>query len=110
MVALLLASTPISAEPLRVTGATSVCESSDPKEIVVCGSREHDHRYLVFTIDSDVCFYPDEQSHLCRALRGAGVRHQHITVHSEKGHDSFLIEPELYAPNITYLLEHELKQ
>ena len=46
MVALLLASTPISAEPLRITAATrDVCVSSDPKEIVVCGSREHDSRY-----------------------------------------------------------------
>jgi hypothetical protein len=46
MVALLLASTPISAEPLRVTAATrNVCASSDTKEIVVCGSRGNDHRY-----------------------------------------------------------------
>jgi hypothetical protein len=45
MVALLLASTPISAEPPRITAATHVvCVSSDPKEIVVCGSRERDSR------------------------------------------------------------------
>lgn len=71
-------------------------------------SKEHGHRFLVFTIDSDVCFYPDEQAHLCRGLRSAGVKYQHITIHSDKGHDSFLIEPELFAPNITYLLRHEL--
>jgi hypothetical protein len=46
MVALLLASMPISIEPLRITAAAhDVCVSSDPKEIVVCGSREHDSRY-----------------------------------------------------------------
>jgi hypothetical protein len=46
MLALLLASTPISAEPLSVRPeARDVCVSADPKEIVVCGSREHDSRY-----------------------------------------------------------------
>ena len=30
--------------------------------------------------------------------------HYH-TVHSDKGHDSFLLEPELYTPFLTYALE-----
>jgi homoserine O-acetyltransferase len=29
----------------------------------------------------------------------------HITVHSDKGHDSFLLEPELYTPHLVYTLE-----
>jgi homoserine O-acetyltransferase len=28
----------------------------------------------------------------------------YITVHSEKGHDSFLLEPELYTPHLHYTL------
>ncbi len=28
----------------------------------------------------------------------------HITVHSDKGHDSFLLEPELYTPHLAYTL------
>jgi homoserine O-acetyltransferase len=28
----------------------------------------------------------------------------HVTVHSDKGHDSFLLEPELYAPHLIYTL------
>jgi homoserine acetyltransferase len=30
--------------------------------------------------------------------------HYH-TVHSDKGHDSFLLEPELYTPFLSYALE-----
>ena len=63
-------------------------------------------RYLVFSIDSDACFYPHQQDELCRALKSAGVPYQHITVHSEKGHDSFLLEPELYTPHMVYMLGH----
>ncbi len=57
-------------------------------------------RYMLFSIDSDVCYYPDEQEDLARKLKAAGVPHRRITVHSEKGHDSFLLEPELFAPHL----------
>lgn len=59
-----------------------------------------DQRYMVFSIDSDVCFYPEEQRRLAAAVRAAGMAVRHITVHSEKGHDSFLLEPELFAPHL----------
>jgi homoserine O-acetyltransferase len=60
-----------------------------------------DHHYMVFSIEGDVCFYPEEQEELSGYLKAAGVRHRHVTVHSEKGHDSFLLEPRLYAPHLT---------
>ena len=63
-----------------------------------------DQRYLVFTIDSDVCFYPEQQARLKQALDKAGVSNMHITVHSSKGHDSFLLEPELFTPHLAYAL------
>jgi len=63
------------------------------------------HHFLVFTIDSDFCFYPEEQTALVHHLRHSGVSHMYVTVHSEKGHDSFLLEPELYAPHLMYTLE-----
>jgi homoserine O-acetyltransferase len=28
----------------------------------------------------------------------------HIIAHSDKGHDSFLLEPDLYTPHIAWLL------
>ena len=65
-----------------------------------------DQRYLVFTIDSDCCFYPDYQSEICAELKRAGVPHMRLTVHSEKGHDSFLLEPKLYTPHLAYALTH----
>lgn len=68
-------------------------------------SRCREQRYLLFTIDSDVAFYPQEQERLADALRKAGVRQMRITVHSLKGHDSFLLEPEFYRPHIAHALE-----
>jgi homoserine O-acetyltransferase len=64
-------------------------------------SRCAHQRYMVFSIDSDVCFYPEEQDVLEFHLKAAGVPHRRITVHSEKGHDSFLLEPGLFAPHLT---------
>lgn len=62
-------------------------------------------QYLIFSIDSDVCFYPEEQKVIVKALEAAQMDVTHITVHSDKGHDSFLLEPDLYAPYIHFILE-----
>ena len=64
-------------------------------------------RYMLFTIDSDVCFYPLEQDIMARYLKLADVPFRRITVHSDKGHDSFLLEPRLYAPHLVDTLENE---
>lgn len=66
--------------------------------------RCRNQKFLVFTIDSDVCFYPDEQESLARVLKDADVPTMRLTVHSDKGHDSFLLEPELYSPHLMYAL------
>ena len=68
-------------------------------------SRAANQRWLVFSIDSDFCFYPEEQAELVKHLERAKVDCMHITVHSEKGHDSFLLEPNLYTPHIAWMLE-----
>lgn len=70
-------------------------------------SADAGHRYLVFTIDSDVCFWPEEQAEIVEALKANRIDHHYITVHSDKGHDSFLLEPELYAPYLSYILDQE---
>ena len=57
-------------------------------------------RYMIFSIDSDVCFYREEQEEMVRYLELADVAYRWVTVHSEKGHDSFLLEPELYYPHL----------
>lgn len=64
-------------------------------------------RYMVFSIDSDVCFYPDEQQDLAAHLAAADVPFRWITVHSDKGHDSFLVEPDLYSPHLIDTLTWE---
>jgi homoserine O-acetyltransferase len=61
--------------------------------------------FLLFTIDSDVCFYPEEQEQLAAELKAAGVRYLRSTVHSDKGHDSFLLEPELYSAQLGHFLD-----
>jgi homoserine O-acetyltransferase len=60
--------------------------------------------WLVFSIDSDFCFYPEEQAELVKHLETAKVDVMHIIAHSDKGHDSFLLEPDLYTPHIAWLL------
>jgi len=61
-------------------------------------------KYLVFSINSDFCFYPEEQAQLADALKQSDVDSMYITVHSDKGHDSFLLEPKLYTPHIRSIL------
>ncbi|HEX2748316.1 MAG TPA: homoserine O-acetyltransferase [Verrucomicrobiales bacterium] len=67
--------------------------------------RRHGQHWLIFSIDSDFCFYPEEQAALVHHLREAEINVMHITVHSLKGHDSFLLEPLLYTPHLVYALE-----
>lgn len=69
-------------------------------------SRDAGHQYLVFSIDEDYCFYPEEQAALVDHLKKAEVPHLFLTVHSEKGHDSFLLEPQLYTPHIQVMLRN----
>ena len=67
-------------------------------------SRCRNQRHLIFSIDSDSCYFPKEQKRLEAQLMKAKVPTTRITVHSEKGHDSFLLEPNLYSPHIRHAL------
>ena len=67
-------------------------------------------KFLVFSIDSDGAFPVQEQGKLVRLLEETSVPVVWITVHSDKGHDSFLIEPHLYAPYLRHALEHDQKE
>jgi homoserine O-acetyltransferase len=78
-------------------------DASGPAELFE-RCRAADQRWLLFSVDSDFCFYPEEQAELVKYLEAARVNVIHITAHSDKGHDSFLLEPELYTPHIAYLL------
>jgi len=73
--------------------------TSDDSIFEACQHQKH----LVFSIDSDCCFYPEEQQELVRSLKACQVDTTYITVSSEKGHDSFLLEPNLYQP---FIKEH----
>lgn len=77
---------------------------AESPEVLFERAREAGQRWLVFSIDSDFCFYPEEQSELVKHLEAGGVENMHITVHSDKGHDSFLLEPNAYTPHIAWLL------
>jgi homoserine O-acetyltransferase len=44
---------------------------------------------------------------IVQALEAGNISVKYITVHSDKGHDSFLLEPELYAPYIQFVLNNE---
>lgn len=77
---------------------------------VAAFERCRDQSWLVFSISSDVCFYVSEQVEIAEALKANRIDYQHITVHSEKGHDSFLLEPELYCPYLNYKLDQVYRQ
>lgn len=78
------------------------CGAKDYAEVF---SRCKHQDYLLFSIDSDCCFYPDEQEYLRDRLVESGIPTEYVPVHSDKGHDSFLLEPELYAEPIKRMLE-----
>ena len=65
-------------------------------------------QYLIFSISSDVCFYPEQQDRMHRLLEEVRVPSTRITVHSDKGHDSFLVEPKLYTPYLRHALEVDI--
>ena len=48
--------------------------------------------------------YPEQQAEIVGALTAAGISNMHITVHSSKGHDSFLLEPDLFTPHLVFAL------
>lgn len=78
-------------------------DAADPVDLL-SRCRPARQQWLIFSIDSDFCFYPEEQTELAAHLTAVGLDPMHITVHSEKGHDSFLVEPHLYMPHIQWLL------
>ncbi len=79
--------------------AEALCESID-EAFVRCRNQ----KFLIFSIDSDVCFYPEEQAQLADQLKNAGADATRITVHSDKGHDAFLLEPVLFQPYLRAFL------
>jgi homoserine O-acetyltransferase len=68
--------------------------------------RCQNQEFLVFSIDSDGMYSPAEQAKLVGLLKKAHVPAMWITVHSDKGHDSFLLEPRLFAPHLIQTLGH----
>lgn len=80
--------------------------------VAEAGARDFNHlfercrkqEWLVFSMDSDLMFHPHEQAKLVQYLKKAGVQSMWITVHTDKGHDSFLLEPRLYAPHLAHVL------
>lgn len=78
------------------------CDASSSADLF---SRCSEQKFLIVGIDSDVCFYPEDQLKLAAELRKAGTEVNHITIHSSKGHDAFLLEPELISPAIRSMLK-----
>ena len=96
----------ISSADIELANKINILKESGFDNFKDMFSRCVHQNYLIFTINSDVCFYPHHQEELRNALSEGGISPMHITVHSEKGHDSFLLEPELFAPHIDYALNN----
>lgn len=76
----------------------NLAEESGANDLSAALQKVADQKFLIFSIDSDVCFYPEEQAKLVRLLKESGAQTTRLTVHSEKGHDAFLLEPDLFEP------------
>jgi len=61
--------------------------------------------FLVFSMDSDLMFPVAEQAKLVQHLKRARVPVMWITVHTDKGHDAFLLEPKPFTPHLQQALE-----
>lgn len=60
----------------------------------------HHIPFMLFAISTDCCFTPRMISAFYRRLVKNGVQAEYKCIRSVKGHDSFLLEPELYEKDI----------
>lgn len=74
------------------------------KDVATAFKRCQEQEFLVFSMDSDVSFPPHDQSKLVHLLKQAHVPMMWITVHTDKGHDAFLLEPRLFTPHLAQVL------
>lgn len=65
----------------------------------------HSIRFMLFSIDTDCCFTARDISCFHRKLLRNGVDSRYKCIKSKKGHDSFLLEPELYEADIKAYLQ-----
>jgi homoserine O-acetyltransferase/O-succinyltransferase len=77
---------------------------ADARDLHELFDRCRKQEFLVFSIDSDLSFPTVEQGKLVQLLKRAHVPVMWITVHSDKGHDSFLLEPKLFTPHLQQVL------
>ncbi len=61
--------------------------------------------FMLYSINTDCCFTPRVISRFHRRLLKNGVDAHYTCIRSGKGHDSFLLEPELYDNGIRAFLE-----
>lgn len=66
---------------------------------------QHGIRFQLFSIDTDYCFKADDVEAFHQQLSRCGVSSGHTRIVSEKGHDSFLLEPELYEKDLCQCLQ-----
>lgn len=61
--------------------------------------------YYIASINSDVCYYSEEQEEIKKALEANEAKVVFDEIHSEKGHDSFLLEANKYSKLMEFLEE-----
>jgi len=92
---------------LGVMQSIDLLADTGAKDFVEMFSACKKQKYMVFSIDSDGCFPIVEQQTMVDYLHQAEVPVRHVIIHSQKGHDAFLVEPELFMPYMTHALENE---
>lgn len=69
---------------------------------------KHQIPVQMFSISTDYCFTPTEIEAYYQRLVEQGVKAHYHRIESEKGHDSFLLEPALYEAEIKRFLDESL--
>ncbi|MFI3243738.1 MAG: homoserine O-acetyltransferase [Akkermansia sp.] len=92
---------------INMWGSYDVAQLCGKKSVDACFRvlAEHHIPVQLFSISTDYCFTPREIAAYHRKMVRNGVDAQYHCIKSSKGHDSFLLEPELYEADIKQFLE-----
>ena len=90
---------------LRMWQDIDLAEDAGVPSLEEAFSRCRGQKHLVCSIDTDACFPPFEQEYLSSLLDSGGADVEFLRVESEKGHDAFLVESQLFKGCIERFLK-----
>lgn len=92
---------------INMWGSYDLAELCHQESVDACFQilAQHQIPVQMFSISTDYCFTPEEISAYHQDMLRNGVVAHYRCIESQKGHDSFLLEPELYEADIKQFLD-----